>query len=43
MERSAMLAQNAPFITQEMMLHHCDGDIFYICTICNEFADRDIQ
>jgi hypothetical protein len=42
LEKSAMLAQNAPFFTNEMANLHCDGDELYICTNCNSNAERDI-
>jgi hypothetical protein len=32
LEKSAILASNAPFITNEMMAEHCDGDNMYICS-----------
>ena len=32
LEKSAVLASNAPFITNEMMAEHCDGDNMYICS-----------
>ena len=39
LERSALLSGNCPFLTNELAMTHCDESFFFVCKVCNSFAD----
>jgi hypothetical protein len=43
MDKSAVLASNAPFVCKEVLMQHSDGYKVFICQNCNRFSQKDLQ